>query len=67
MLFRSGSSITYHNALSIIENLYELDIITEREKEIMKIAINDRSLISIEEKNKSRADILKGMVMVILS
>ena len=62
-----GSSITYHNALSIIENLYELDIITEREKEIMKIAINDRSLISIEEKNKSRADILKGMVMVILS
>lgn len=33
----------------------------------MKIAINDRSLISIEEKNKSRADILKGMVMVILS
>ncbi len=34
---------------------------------IMKIAINDRSLISIEEKNKSRADILKGMVMVILS
>ena len=53
--------------LSIIENLYELDIITEREKEIMKIAINDRSLISIEEKNKSRADILKGMVMVILS
>ena len=62
-----GSSITYHNALSIIENLYELDIITEREKEIMKIAINDRSLISIEEKNKSRADILRGMVMVILS
>ena len=42
-------------------------MITEREKEIMKIAINDRSLISIEEKNKSRADILKGMVMVILS
>ena len=62
-----GSSITYQNSLSIIENLYEIDVITEREKEIMKIAVNDRSLISIEDKNKSRADILKGMVMVILS
>ena len=33
----------------------------------MKIAINDRSLISVENKNKVRADILKAMIMVILS
>ena len=65
----------YEAALRMFELSEELSILlnenqkakTEREKEIMKIAINDRSLISIEEKNKSRADILKGMVMVILS
>lgn len=62
-----GSSITYHNALAIIENLYESNMLTNKEKELIKIAVNDRSLISVDNRNKVRADILKGMVMVILS
>ena len=62
-----GDTITYHNANDLLENLLESDIIEEKQYELMKIAINDRSLISVENKNKVRADILKAMIMVILS
>ena len=62
-----GDTITYHNANALLENLLESDIIEEKQYELMKIAINDRSLISVENKNKVRADILKAMIMVILS
>lgn len=62
-----GETITYHNAISLLNNLLESGIIKDREYEIMKIAINDRSLASVENKNKIRADILKAMIMVILS
>ena len=62
-----GDIITYHNATALLENLLESDIIDEKQYELMKIAVNDRSLISVENKNKVRADILKAMVMVILS
>lgn len=62
-----GDTITYHNASAILNNLLESGVIEEREYEIMKIAVNDRSLLSAEDKNKVRADILKGMIMIILS
>ncbi|GAA0079321.1 CtsR family transcriptional regulator [Clostridium sp. CTA-5] len=62
-----GNSITYHNAVDIIENLYESNIITDRECQLMKIAINDRTLILTENRNKVRAEILKAMIMVSLS
>ncbi|WP_315081860.1 CtsR family transcriptional regulator [uncultured Clostridium sp.] len=62
-----SNTITYHNAVNIIDNLFESDIITEKECELMKIAINDRTLISVENRNKIRADIFKAMIMVILS
>ncbi|MGN2371780.1 CtsR family transcriptional regulator [Clostridium cagae] len=62
-----GNTVTYHNAVNIIDNLFESDIITEKECELMKIAINDRTLISVENRNKIRADIFKAMIMVILS
>lgn len=61
-----GNSITYHNAVAIIENLFDINIISEREKEIMKIAINDRTLGNAENRNQIRADILKAMFMSIL-
>ncbi|MGG7179004.1 CtsR family transcriptional regulator [Clostridium paraputrificum] len=61
-----GESITYHNAVSLIQNLLDLKMITEREMEIMKMAVNDRTLSSMENRNKLRADILKGMLMVVL-
>lgn len=61
-----GVSITYHNAILLIENLYELDLITSREMDLIKMAVNDRSLISAEDRNRARADILKAMIMVVL-
>lgn len=61
-----GNSITYHNAVAIIENLFDINVISAREKEIMKMAINDRTLGNAENRNQIRADILKGMFMSIL-
>ncbi|WP_160693252.1 CtsR family transcriptional regulator [Clostridium sp. C2-6-12] len=62
-----GEAITYHNANALLNHLFESGAIEERECEIMKIAVNDRSLTSAENKNKVRADILKAMMMIILS
>ena len=62
-----GDAMTYHNAHALLKHLLESGIVEERECEIMKIAVNDRSLISAENKNKVRADILKAMIMIILS
>ena len=62
-----GDAMTYHNANALLKDLFESGVIEKREYEIMKIAINDRSLTSTDNKNKVRADILKGMVMIILS
>ena len=64
---RIGETITYHNANALLNHLLESGVIEERECEIMKIAINDRSLTSADNKNKVRADILKAMIMIILS
>lgn len=61
-----GESITNHNALALIESLRESDFITVKESELMKMAINDRTLVNTEYRNKVRADILKAMLMVIL-
>ena len=62
-----GNTITYHNASALLDHLLESEVISARECEIMKMAVNDRSLGSSENKNKVRADILKGMIMIILS
>lgn len=62
-----GDAMTYHNANALLKDLLDSGVIEKREYEIMKIAINDRSLTSTDNKNKVRADILKGMVMIILS
>ena len=62
-----GDSITYGNSLSILEDLKENNIIDNREYEIIKISLNDRTLVSAEYKNILRADILKGILTVLLS
>lgn len=62
-----GNSITYNNALSIINDLKENNFLNEKEKEIIKISLNERTLSSVEDKNILRADILKGILTVILS
>ncbi|MGL5649485.1 MAG: CtsR family transcriptional regulator [Clostridium sp.] len=61
-----GSSITYHNAIALLDNLLEIELINKREYEIIKIAMNDNTLGTIEDKNKLRSNILKGMVMIIM-
>ena len=59
--------ITYGEGVSIIEHLLKVKLITTRESEIIKITLNDRTLISAEDKNKTRADLLKGIITTILS
>ena len=61
-----GTSITYHNAVLLLENLLEMKIINSREIEIMKMAVNDRTLSDVENRNEIRANILKSMLMVVL-
>ncbi|NFH63739.1 CtsR family transcriptional regulator [Clostridium botulinum] len=64
---RIGNSITYDNAINIIDGLVETALITEREAIIMKIAINDRVFGNIDaNKNMLRANILKNIIMVII-
>jgi transcriptional regulator CtsR len=62
-----GDSITNYNSVTLLESLYESKLITEREFEIIKIAINDRTLSEAEDRNSIRANILKAMLMVVLS
>ena len=62
-----GDSITYYNASLLLDDLLEAEIIEKKQYDLMKIAINDRSLASTDNRNKVRADILKAMVMIILS
>ena len=64
---RIGNSITYDNAINIIDGLVEMAVITEREAIIMKIAINNRVVGNIDiSKNMLRANILKNIIMVII-
>lgn len=62
-----GDSITKSKAYGIIESFLEEDIITEREYNIMKVVLSDRTLSSVNcDKNVIRADILKNMLLVLL-
>ena len=62
-----GDSITNYSAVTLLESLHESKLITDREFEIIKIAVNDRTLSEAEDRNRVRASILKAMLMVILS
>ncbi|MBE6082548.1 MULTISPECIES: CtsR family transcriptional regulator [Tissierellales] len=62
-----GQSISKTKAYSIIERLSEEGIVTEREGDMMKIAIGDRTLKNVyDNRNELRADILKNMLLVLL-
>ena len=61
-----GDSITYHNTVALLDNLLESDLINKKEYEIIKIAVNDKTLRNADNKNSIRADMLKGMMMVII-
>ncbi|WP_142413481.1 CtsR family transcriptional regulator [Hathewaya massiliensis] len=62
-----GHSITYDNSIKIVENLLENGIITHREGNIIKAALNDRSLNkNYDYRNHVRADILKSIMLSLL-
>lgn len=62
-----GDSITYDSAYSILDSLAERKVITYREANIIKVAINDRILIApAQEKNYARAQILKAIIKAVL-
>jgi transcriptional regulator CtsR len=61
-----GGSITCDAATGILNGLLDLGILTEREFLIIKMALNDRTLSSSSNKNKLRAEMLKGILIVIL-
>jgi transcriptional regulator of stress and heat shock response len=61
-----GDNLTYDKGAQIIDGLYESGVITDREANIMKAAINDRILSIYDSRNKIRADMLKAMINVIL-
>ncbi len=62
-----GESITYDGAVQIIDGLKESGIIDDRESNLMKSSVNDRTLCGCnKDRNKIRADILKSMVMAML-
>lgn len=62
-----GDSITKNKAYHIIDALLEEDLITKREKEIIKVAMGDRALSeSSGDKNVLRADILKNILLILI-
>ena len=61
-----GDSITKDKSDQIIEELKNLEYISARESELLKVSLSDRSLAKAENKNELRADILKNIMLVIL-
>lgn len=67
MIEKIGNNITYNSALGIIKVILDMGIITEREGNIIKSSINDRTLGDIvENRNKVRAEILKSALVILL-
>lgn len=62
-----GDSITCNSGIQLIDALEEAGVISSSEKNIMKSAINDRTLSLInDDRNKLRAEILKAMIITIM-
>ncbi|MFT8314832.1 MAG: CtsR family transcriptional regulator [Clostridium sp.] len=62
-----GNSITYNGGIQIIEALKDAEIISNREMNILKAAINDRTLSMVNDlRNKVRAEVLKATIMAIM-
>jgi transcriptional regulator of stress and heat shock response len=65
---RIGESISERDASDVIYRLVEADIINEKEGALMLAAISDKTLnIPVMVKDRLRANILKQMVMALLS
>ncbi|MBP1744680.1 MAG: transcriptional repressor, CtsR [Firmicutes bacterium] len=62
-----GESLTYDAACGILDSLFDLSMITERELNIIKVSLNDRVLGSGTNKNRLRAEIVKAILTIILN
>ncbi len=65
---RIGNCISERDALSIIEHMYELKIVTRREVQIIASAIRSNVLMApVQLKDVIRAGILKSMVVALIT
>ncbi|MDD3225342.1 MAG: CtsR family transcriptional regulator [Clostridium sp.] len=67
ILDKIGDSITYDAGARLIDAIKEADMISEREMNILKAAINDRALFLINDnRNKVRAEVLKSIIVAVM-
>ncbi len=62
-----GVSITKDKADLLIKELRKKGMISNKEAEIITVALSDRSLACSQDRNKLRAEILKNILLVIFS
>ncbi len=61
-----GSSLDYPTATAYLTRLFEENLITKREAEIISSALSDKSILS-GQKNEARAVLFKNMLITILN
>ncbi|MFW5984634.1 MAG: CtsR family transcriptional regulator [Halanaerobiaceae bacterium] len=67
IISRLDKAVPQKQAESIIERLYENDLINEREKELMNVAVNRKIIqVDLPYRDYIRGRILKGMLKTIL-
>ena len=67
IISRLDDGVTQKEAAGVIDRLYENDLIDEREKKLMKVAVNRRVLrMDLPYRDYIRGRILKSMLKVIL-
>lgn len=63
---RIGNNITYDSGCKIVDGLFDMDVLTDREVNIIKACINDRTLLNTGDKrNEVRAEILKSALIIL--
>lgn len=60
-----GDSLSRPKAYGLIKDFVEEEVLTQREGEIIKAAVSERSLENNEVSNKLRANILKNILIIL--
>ncbi|HZJ99062.1 MAG TPA: CtsR family transcriptional regulator [Tissierellaceae bacterium] len=62
-----GDSISKNKAYHIVERLFEEELISKREEEIIKVSLSDSTLSKLaDRRNEIRADMLKNILLILL-
>ncbi len=61
-----GESLTRQKAYGMIEDFVEEELLTEREGELIKVALSESSLGKNVESNKLRASIFKNVLIILI-